>query len=399
MPKNAEKNRCNICDVNCSSSSRFDIHILTAKHKNRTIFTAKNAENKEEEKIKDVETEVEIKGSKEEPEDSFYCAACNFTCSKKSNLTAHCSTAKHRNKMTSIAKINTENVKPDQIALTNVSHNLQMHKCCFCDKEYRAKNSLWYHKQKCSRDASGVVLENKMVVENTAPHSVFSDLLKEICISNAELNKQNAEFKQMIVDQQNMIMDLSNKPTTNNNITNSNINNISINMFLNEHCKNAMTIDDFANSIQISIDDITHMTQKGNREGLTAILTNAFNQLLITERPVHCTDTKRHTTYIKDLSGWNKENDQTHLNKLCRNIEHKCRKKTLDIMQEDSKYTKIGTPEYEHALKMMTESNGGPAGSEHNHNLVVKTLEESVGLDKQVLVSGSVITLKPNNLP
>jgi len=279
--------------------------------------------------------------------------------------------------------------------------------CDVCSKHYISRNGLWKHKKKCiestieaSRIQQVVSVDDQLIVDsnlfpmtnfsgnlqNTCPlsNTIISELLKEIVISN----KQNVEFKQLIVEQQSKIIELSNKPTstTTNNNTISN-NNININMFLNEHCKNAMTIDDFANSIQISIDDIMYMTQKGSREGLTAILTNAFNQLLITERPVHCTDVKRHTTYIKDISGWNKETDQSHLNKLCRNAEHKCIKKTLDIMKEDPNYTKIGTPEYEYALKMMTEVNGGSAGSEYNHTMVIKTLEEKVGLDKQLMIN------------
>ena len=302
----------------------------------------------------------------------FYnCETCSYICSKKRDWERHTSTRKH--------KILTQYLQKDT----------GLHKC-ECGQIYKHRQSLFSHKKKCfvQIDASFVVAAAATaIVDNslnktasTLSNEIVGELLKEICVSN----KQNLEFKQMIIEQQTKIIELSNKPTTSNTtITNSN--NININMFLNEHCKNAMTIDDFANSIQISIDDIMYMTQKGNREGLTAILTNAFNQLLITERPIHCTDVKRHTTYIKDMSGWNKENDQAHLNKLCRNAEHKCIKKTLDIMKEDPNYTKIGTPQYEHALKMMTEANGGAAGSEYNHNLVVKTLEETVGLDKPLM--------------
>ena len=322
----------------------------------------------------------------------FNCDKCNFISRNKKDYMRHILTPKHQ--------------KQQKGYFSNEKNPTPVCFDCLCGKKYIYQSGLWRHQQKCKCIDPGSLFSTttilqKNTTENMSVHNnnnnsiaiydelqpsntIISELLKEIVISN----KQNVEFKQLIVEQQSKIIELSNKPTStttnNNTISNSNIN---INMFLNEHCKNAMTIDDFANSIQISIDDIMYMTQKGSREGLSAILTNAFNQLLITERPVHCTDVKRHTTYIKDISGWNKETDQSRLNKLCRNAEHKCIKKTLDIIEEDPNYTKIGTPEYECALKMMTEVNGGSAGSEYNHTMVIKTLEEKVGLDKQLMIN------------
>ena len=253
---------------------------------------------------------------------------------------------------------------------------------CDCGKHYKYNSGLSRHKKKCKWTETAVTVHEGAVVPKNMDNEFICDLLREISISN----KQNAEFKHIIMEQQTKMIEMSKSQTTHITNTNSNNTQINISMFLNEYCKDAMTIDDFIKSIEISMDDIMYMAKNGNKEGLLCIIMKSLDQLQITERPLHCTDIKRHTTYIKEPSGWNKENDQKNLKRLCNKTEHACIVKSMDIIHEHPQYMKNGTQEYETAIKMMTETNGGHSGSEYNHNLVIKSLEEKTHLDKPLMI-------------
>lgn len=294
------------------------------------------------------------------------CVNCDYRTNLQWKFDRHIQTAKHR--------------KRTQTATE--------HFICDCGKTYKHKSTLYSHKKGCRYPPSEVQL---VVSEPTQEGAELNTetmyhLLKECMISNknaVELYKQNAELKQMLLAQQTQLTELSNKPvsiTTTTNTTNNT--QINIHMFLNEYCKDAMTISDFIKSIEPSIDEIMYMTKNGNKEGLFKILNSALGTMKITERPLHCTDLKRHTTYIKEHAGWTKEQDQKYMKKLCEQTEHACIKKSMEIITENSNYVKNGTREYEECIKMMVETNGGREGSEYNHGMVMKSLEEILHLDK-----------------
>ena len=95
-------------------------------------------------------------------------------------------------------------------------------------------------------------------------------------------------------------------------------------MFLNEDCKNALNIKDFVNSLQLSIKDLTDTGKLGYVDGISRIFVNALNDMDVTERPIHCTDLKRETVYIKDADKWEKEGSENpKLKKTIRDIENK----------------------------------------------------------------------------
>jgi hypothetical protein len=83
-----------------------------------------------------------------------------------------------------------------------------------------------------------------------------------------------------------------------------------INVFLNEQCRNALNIEDFIDSIKISVEELDKIKMNGLADGLgSAIITN-MQKLKLEERPIHCTDLKREILYIKNNNEWNK--DETH---------------------------------------------------------------------------------------
>jgi hypothetical protein len=110
-------------------------------------------------------------------------------------------------------------------------------------------------------------------------------------------------MKEMIVD----IIPVLQPNTVNNTNTTNNHQIYNINMFLNEECKDAMNMSEFIESMQLTLDDMTKIGTEGQTAGMTNILINKLNQLDIVKRPVHCSDVKTETIYVKDKDKWEKE--------------------------------------------------------------------------------------------
>jgi hypothetical protein len=145
-----------------------------------------------------------------------------------------------------------------------------------------------------------------------------------------ELIKQNQEFKELIVEQNKQLVELAQKPTTlNNNQTIHNNQKFNLNVFLNEQCKDAINMSDFIENMELDIEDLTETGRLGYVGGISRILINKLQELDIYKRPLHCTDMKRETLYIKENDEWSKENNPKEkmssiigkvANKNCRNL-------------------------------------------------------------------------------
>ncbi len=90
--------------------------------------------------------------------------------------------------------------------------------------------------------------------------------------------------------------------TTNNNTTNNN--KINLQIFLNERCKDAINMGEFARTVPIGLEDIMYFRNHSHSEGITRIIENGLNNLELTQRPIHCTDMKRETLHIKEDGKW-----------------------------------------------------------------------------------------------
>ena len=108
-------------------------------------------------------------------------------------------------------------------------------------------------------------------------------------------------------------------PTTNNTLNNNQ--QYDINIFLNDTCKDAINISDFVKSLMIGIDDLEVARSRGMVEGVSTLFVNGLNKLEVSQRPIHCTDAKKKTLYIKDEDKWAKNNK-------------KLIKDTIDVLQK-----------------------------------------------------------------
>jgi hypothetical protein len=235
-------------------------------------------------------------------EDTNYeCVLCHYKCCKKFNYDRHVLSAKHKK----ATKINISATKNEQ----NEQNEQLLSFCCNnCGKEYYDRTGLWRHRKKCC----GESLHSNQL----------NDLNKDELI--IALLKQNAE---LIKGQQDMFVKLAENGINNNsNNTTMNSHNKAFNLqfFLNETCKNAMNITDFVDSIKLQLNDLMEVGEIGYVDGISKIIVKNLNNLDETERPIHCTDKKRETMYIKDDDKWEKEDDnKTKLKKAINRIADK----------------------------------------------------------------------------
>lgn len=218
--------------------------------------------------------------------DYFCCEKCDFNCSRVSDWNRHILTAKHKKRTTG--------VKKDNIKLSLINSYF----ACDCGKEYKHRQGLWKHRQSCS-------------IKNTTNMQPICQLTEKNIM---EIISQNQEFKQLLIEQNNKIMELAAKSnTTINNTTNNTFN---LQMFLNVECKDALNIMDFVNSLELKIKDLENMAKLGYSDGISNIFINGLQDLDIKKRPIHCNDLKRETIYIKDQDTWEKENNERNKLKL-----------------------------------------------------------------------------------
>ena len=285
--------------------------------------------------------------------ESYVCEVCDFKCSKYSNWSKHELTRKHlyRTNLNSL-----EQQKSDD----------RLYSCKYCDKQYKARNSLWYHEHKC---CSTNIL-NEEPTEKTADSQ---DLI-------AYLMKQNSEL-------QHQIIEVCKNSMVNNTTNNVNSHNKTFNLqvFLNEDCKDAMNITDFVDSIKFQLADLEHMGKVGYVDGISNIIIKNLKALDITKRPVHCTDEKRETIYIKDAGVWIKEDeDNKNVRKLIKKVafrNSKClslfKEKYPDCITSESKYSDTYS-------KIVIEAMGG--GSKCNdydsENKIIRKIAKEITIDK-----------------
>jgi hypothetical protein len=216
-------------------------------------------------------------------------------------------------------------------------------------------------------------------------NEMMCEILKELCISNAqntELNKQNIELQKQNAEFQAKFFEFM-KENKFSNITNNNVQ-INIDTFLNDCCKEAPSMNDFTKNIKVSVEEMFYIGKKGYKEGLIFILDRILSNIRLGERPFHCTDPKRHTTYVKNDTGWTKTHDQKPLLKLCDGIGSKCNSTFYEFSNEYPNYRTAGMPEFEIGVDIVVQSHGGKCGGADQYNMsVANYVENKYHLDKE----------------
>ena len=194
---------------------------------------------------------------------------------------------------------------------------------CICGNKYSHHTSLAKHKRKCG---------NKTVIYDEKTDTSLEAELKEMATKDKDglilkLLKDNEEIRQILKD---ILPKIGNNTIiNNNNNSNNTTNNFNLNVFLNEQCKDALNISEFVDSLKITFEDLLYSKKNGLVEGISNVMIRGLKELDIYKRPIHCTDRKRETMYIKDHEKW--EKDETH--EIMRNTIEKIADKERTALQ------------------------------------------------------------------
>jgi hypothetical protein len=297
------------------------------------------------------------------PAQDFSCTFCDFNTSKKCNYDSHILTAKHK-----MAMVGNENGNEIQQKLGS------KYICKYCSKSYKDNSGLWKH-----RNNSKCANKNN-IITNVNDDNNKNDALVEY------LMKENKEIKQMIIElaKKESYNNCHNTNTTNNH-TNSHNKAFNLNFFLNETCKEAMNIGEFVDSLKIQLSDLENIGEAGYIEGISNIIVKNLKELDITKRPVHCTDKKRETIYIKDADKWEKDENKTQMHKLIKRVVSKNTKmfaKFKEVHPDCLTYHSKFSEQYN---KIIYESMGGKGDDDYEKNeKIIKNVLKEVVVDKNL---------------
>ena len=273
----------------------------------------------------------------EQPDDAssrFECKMCNYSCTRKSSILQHYETDKHKIKMKSASHASC--------------------KTCACGKTFELRSSLFNHKKTCkvatvaiesdtSTSMSLTVVEKEIasVAKKTQDiadkneelmdlktmvqmllndRNTIFDKNHEIMAKNHDMMTKNQEVIREMTQQNQQLIQTIQEMTPrigNNNVVNTTTHNtqFNLNMFLNNECKDAIKLSDFVKTLKITLQDLEYTKTKGIVEGVSSIIVNNLKGMDVHKRPIHCTDLKRETMYVK-TDEWVKDEDNSYVKKF-----------------------------------------------------------------------------------
>ena len=249
---------------------------------------------------------------------NFYCENCDFICSKQCDYNRHVMTRKHQMEING----NTLEIK-----------KTPKYVCDDCSREYKTNSGLWKHMKGCKnakktpKNAKKTPLGSSSIELdiNIDKEMLIKMLLKNQDIMEGVLLKNGEVMEKMVEMMPQMGMNNSHNTNTNTNTNSHNTNNFNIQMFLHDHCKNAMNLTDFIQSLPITSETYDSTIANGLTKTITNMMVNGLNDLDILERPIHCTDASRKILYVKESDKWEKDNNMLHIMKGIKQLSLKQR--------------------------------------------------------------------------
>ena len=312
------------------------------------------------------------------------CKICDFVCSKKSDWDRHVLRPKH--------------IRNTQESINDIKKAEKNTHTCNCGKNYKYYSGLWKHSKTCdyllvdaSNNEQATIndLSNNNI--STAEVSYLTNLVLEVVKNNTELQKhtneiqkQNYELQKQNQEFQKQMLEIckSNKNTVINSNNNNTTNNKTFNLqvFLNEECKDAMNMSEFINSIEIKISDLVNIGKLGYVEGVSNIIMKQLNDTDMNKRPVHCSDAKRETLYVKEENKWEKETQDTkQMLTAVRGVNKKNYQMLHNWKEKDPKCMDSKSKQCDDYMKIMTKVMDGDI---ENINKVIKKVAKHVLIEK-----------------
>jgi hypothetical protein len=369
-------------------------------------------------------------------EGGYECKICDFRCSYKSNYDIHISTRKHKT-MVKHEGLLVEAATGHSTAQTAIPSNT----CRYCNKRYAHLSALSRHKRTCpmttatetaTTTATATATETETETATTTQnitHDMYNKLIGLIeevknsnknSDSNLATSNSDENIKVNVTDFQNTLVHTTNfmkemmlmmttqlhskmmeiskhnnndpAPATapssigvatngNHNTINSNNNTFNMNMFLNEQCKDAMNMKDFVNSIQLNLTDLENVGNLGYVKGMSNILIDNLQKMDVYKRPVHCSDVKRDTLYVKEDDEWERDGpDHPKMVNAVLAVEHKNVALVSEWAKANPRCMNSNTRENERYMKLSKAATDGE--KEGNIAKVIKKVAKNVAIDK-----------------
>ena len=334
---------CKICDYISRNKCDLEKHNSTRKHKSR-VFGEKIPEETLEKKS-----------------EKYECILCDYSTSEKYDFDKHCSTRKHKSRQIC-----------DKIPIESREKS-EMMECTCCN--YVTKSKKDYDKHlltkkhiKCSTE---LVPEKE---ESLTVKTMFMEFMKRHDVL------QNA-FIDVAKNQSNNNTITTSTSNSHNNSNNNNNQQFNLQFFLNETCKDAMNIDDFIKTLNVTMEDFETTGKIGYVEGITRIILNGLKQVDTTKRPIHCTDVKRETVYIKNQDAWEKENKEKDKLKSAVNKVARMNLSQLPKWQQDNPESEVlDTKEHGEYMKLAKSALGGMGDKEEEQyvNKIMKNVMKEI---------------------
>ena len=313
----------------------------------------------------------------------YECIKCNFVTSNKKDYTRHLTTAKHK----MVTNDNKKTPKKPQSFL-----------CVYCDREFKYRSGQSRHMKVCKASTHFFSNDENILQQEHAKNDDMNTVVGIL--------KQNQEFKELMVEQSKEMKEIQKKlqnqqtenltlqkqlieavkdgKTINNTINNNNNQRFNLNFFLNTTCKDAMNMSDFIENINIDLHELEDIGRNGYVNGMTNMILSRIRDLDVTKRPLHCTDLKRETMYIKDNDEWSKDTPEN--SKLRRMIDCVGKENYSKIPLWRKKYPECedwNNPKYDFCIDMMRNILGDMGDEQIKlDNKVIKNLSKHIIVDK-----------------
>ena len=326
--KTADKYVCKLCDFKCSKNSNWEKHLLTQKHQKMPLAPT-----------------------------NLICEKCDFKCYKQSNWDKHLLTSKHQLNYPNGIKI---------------AEKMPSKYNCICGKEYTHRQGLYTHKKTCAFIHT-LEPSNNIIIQQAPAEDVknLTTLVMELMKSNNELQKQMIE-----VCKNNSI----NTINSNNNNNNKTFN---LQFFLNEQCKDAMNITDFANSFDLQLSDLETVGELGYVNGITKIMVDKLNSMDIYKRPIHCSDAKREIIYVKDENVWTKEEkDNPKLRQAIKSVSFRNMKLVYNWSNAYPESKDNQSRLNDKYMKLVIQSTGGNNPILESENKIIRRIAKEIVIGK-----------------
>jgi hypothetical protein len=307
-----------------------------------------------------------MKLHKNTPE-SYICTCCDFLCSKYSDWKRHISTAKH------LIMQSGDTIEQKSAARMSSKEYI----CKKCKKAYKARNSLWYHENKC-KQVNTIQNPNNNFIYKEEETSSNKDL-KQLTTLILKMVEQNQELTKQIVE-------LAKNSNIQNNTNINSHNKFNLNVFLNEQCKDALNISEFVSSLVITVKDLEETARLGYTDGISKIFLDGLQQLDTRKRPIHCSDLKREVFYIKDDDKWIKDNEKNDkIIKAIKHVAHKNIRMIPEWVKENPEYNDSTTKTNDQYLRLVINSMSGSTEEEQKRNMgkIVSNIAKGVVINRE----------------